>query len=427
MPTVSWALKQTPFKARAWLLFLRRWFSGWSIGILTSILANVLTVDSALGKEWVTSLWATAERILIIRPPLFYLSAAAITALILAYPVEYGLSIYCRKRQWDSDLSKLSKERTGSSIAPFAMATISWGENLTLQLCPDISKGWSIQEAKIAIAQGNYQVGSDYKAEYERFLTVNVREDFVRNNNRVYGLALNPTSFTDSRKVTLLVKQCWYAETRFTNEVISRDAGRKSAAIKAIATDLNSTIPNKLAAHIVVVTDDDKFLATLGSKKKGYASVHGTWSYSIEEGINKDDLEKVRPELRVLHWIRRALAEELAVGEEDCPEDGIKLLAVFLEGHNLNFGVVAIVRLNLDSNALSGRLKAVPRPDTEMLEFKFLCIDDAIRMLAAPSEMLHPTSEYRLFLALCHLLTSQQVARRMQSMPRYIGVRITAI
>lgn len=412
MTNIGWRVRQLPFAIRDGLLFLRRWTSGWSVGVLTAILANILTTEQLLKKDASEALLRTIKAIFVERPPVFFLFAAALLALILSWPGGYLLSKYCRKRRWDYYFSKLLARHADPSIAPFAIGTIVLGKNVSLQLCPNLA-GWRADEVRIEIAKGRLRLGSSDQQLYGAFCRENATQDFVKNDNRVYGLAKNPGSFTDSPTLTLQVRECLYSETRFVNEVLAQDTRASSAIIEKVTTDL-AFVPNKLAAHIVVVTEDKLLLATLASRKKGYAVVHDTWSFSIEEGLIESDIKGQRKD-QLLRWMRRALQEELGIEEDECAKEDVRLLAVFLEGHNLNSGVVAIVHLRLNSLELRRRLGSVPRPDTEAIKIEFFTFDAAIRMLASPTLRLHPTSSYRLFLALCYLLNPAELGRRLQS------------
>lgn len=394
------------FLLRGWLLKRRNTVTSLCIGAIIGVVVNVFTGDNAVSWQFIF------DRMTDRNLPMFYLLIIIIFLMLLVWFGELGLAYYCKSRRWELLLANLARERTGRAIAPFSSSVITWGENLTLQLCPDFQFGWKIDTIKLRWVKGGHEFAllPEDKKRYDTFREDNKTKRWYLNDGVSSRLVKNPVSFTDTPELILEVQKCKYSQVQYTNHCLATDHYRRQEYLQSV---VNGDIPfaNVFVIHAVVITGDNKILATLSSTKKDYFG--GCWSFSIEEQLRAEDLENVDVYRRTVTWMKRALLEELGVTESDYLLDNVRVLSVFIEGHNLNCGLCCVVRLSIESANLSAIISAKPRADTEFTDHKFYTVDDAIELLRHPDIPLHPTSEYRLFLTLCHLLTPPILARKL--------------
>jgi hypothetical protein len=368
---------------------------------------NVFTGDSAVSFQFII------ERMTNPQLPLFYLLLTVVILMLAVWLGERALAYYCKRRRWELLLADFARERTSRSITPFSSSTITWDENLTLQLCPDFQLGWKVDEIELRFVKGRhaFALPRTDQALYNQFREQNKSKRWYQNDMDSCRLAKNPVSFSDSPELILEVQQCKYSQAQYTNHRLAPDHHRKQEAIQSV---LRGDIPfaNVFVIHAVIITDDDQLLGTESSMKKDYFG--GCWSFSIEEQLRVDDMSASDVHQRVGTWMKRALSEELGVAEpDDYITDNVRGLSVFIEGHNLNCGLCCVARLSINAATLSALIGAKPRADYEFTDYRFFSIDEAIEMLRYPTLSLHPTSEYRLFLALSYLLTPPKVARKL--------------
>lgn len=394
------------FRMRASLLGWRNMTTSLCIGIIIGAVVNVFTGDDAANWQLIYGRMADRNR------PLFYLMLTVMLLLVIVWLGEWGLSYYCKRRRWDLLLAEMARVRTGRTIAPFSASVITWGENLTLQSCPDFHLGWKLDAIELRWVKGGhvFTLSTEEHELYEMFREKHKAKRWYQNDGVKARLVNNPISFTDAPALILEVQKCMYSQVQFTNLHIAADQSRRQECLQSV---VKGDIPfaNVLVIHVIVVTSDDLLLATLSSTKKDQFG--GCWSFSFEEQLSPEDLSGSDVHQRTVTWMKRALSEELGLSETDYSLDNARVLSVFIEGHNLNCGLCCVLRLSIDSTTLSSIIAAQPRPDYEFTEHRFYTVNEAVELLRHPNIPLHPTSEYRLFLALCHLLTPPTLARKL--------------
>jgi hypothetical protein len=376
------------------------------MGAVLSAVVNVFTGDEAKTWEFIVARMTDPHR------PLFYFELIVIVSMLLFWFGEWGISSYCNRRRWEVQLAQLARRRTGPAIALFSSSVITWGENLTLQLCPDF-RGWAIDTIELRWIRGGHSfvLPSHDQRQYDTFRENNKTQRWYLNDGASkVRLTKNPISFTDSPELILEVQRCKYSEIQYTNRVLATNHNRRQECLQAVVAG-DIPFANTFVIHAVIITSDELILATLSSNKKDFFG--GCWSFSIEEQLRPDDLAGSDVHNRVLVWMKRSLLEELGVSDPDYAVENLRVLSVFIEGHNLNCGLCCVVSLSIPSATLGAIISAIPRPDTEFTEHKFFPIKDAIELLRVPNIPLHPTSEYRLFLALCYLLDPPRLAGKL--------------
>ncbi len=175
--------------------------------------------------------------------------------------------------------------------------------------------------------------------------------------------------------------------------------------------------------QMVVISRDSQILITKRSDKTEWYKRH--WSCSFEENLSLKDFEDGRQGVEVVrHWAKRALNEELGLGEEAYATQNVRILSVFVESDLsdtaivLNMCLCALVTLEIDRQMLTAILNAMPRKDYEFSEFRFIDYAAMFRELLHPTLVFHPTSRYRMALALVQHYGEANFARRLLADPR---------
>jgi len=395
------------FNVHKWLHKWRSAGTGALIGFLIGIITQITTDLNA------TSFAYLIDRLLKpIGHPLTWLFIISFLGLFLFWIVEPLLTLYVRRKRWEVLLADLTRLRTARSISSFSSSTITWGECLTLQLCHDLERGWNLEGIVMIKTPGAHQFTLAHSDQplYNEFRKANKDKKWYTSDGLSYRLVKNPVSFSDTPNLVLEVQRCLYSQVQYTNNVIASSQPRQHEALKSIIEG-KSNFANTFVIHSVVITSDNFFLATLSSPKKDYFG--NLWSISIEEQLKDDDLV-IETDKRVLHWMKRALSEELGVAETDYFDYNLRALSVFVEGHNLNCGLIIVAHLNITHRELGSIIESKPREDYEFTKYKFLDLKKVIAILRSPvGWQLHPTSEYRMFLTLVHKVGTVNAAKKI--------------
>lgn len=398
---------ETAFRMHRWLLVWRIPATTFAIGVVSSAVVNIFTDTAA--TTFVIIIWRMTDR----NSPLSYLMLFSVLMMIFFWIGERGLSRFCKRCRWDIQLADLVRKRTSDSILKHSGSGITLGENLTMQLCPELHRGWDIDRIQIRWESGTqfYVMSQNEARKYSDFREQNKSKRWYleKNDGISVRLVKNPTSFTDSPELILEVEQCRYSQVQFTNrELATNDSKRNTCIENAISGQLR--FANTFVLHIVVITSDKQILATLSSEKKDYFA--NSWSFSIEEQLRVADIDSANTTAGLVNWVKRALFEELGVTNDSFQLNNIRIISVFLEGHNLNSGLCCVVKLSIDKETLDAAIK-VHRQDVEFVDHNYYSYEQAVKLLRYPDLKMHPTSEYRLFLALSYLLTPPLLAHKL--------------
>ncbi len=220
-------------------------------------------------------------------------------------------------------------------------------------------------------------------------------------------LVQNPISLIDWPKLTLEVQKTKFSVIRYYQERITTIKPRRDAFLEESLRNGVIGFPHSLCMHAVVITKNSRVLVTKRSPKVEYSPK--TWSMSVEEQLSPDDFRSgVRGVVK--RWAQRLLLEELAVPSTDYDIRNLCLLSVFLEVDTMNCSVVAALRINRSSTELNEILEAMPRPDYEFTEWRFLSYRELGEELKTPTLVHHPSSDYRILLAFANRYGAARVA-----------------
>ena len=317
-------------------------------------------------------------------------------ATLVAIPVlNQTVSRLYKRRQYERIFAALVERHKSPSLAPFK--AIGWDGNLTLQSCPTLHRGWLTTEVKVYHNTVRYSIPKEYSQPYQEYFNRYYEEKRFFDDKPKIMLVKNPIAFSDSPTLILETQETLYSQVQFYRENVAVLTSKRDEYIRKAVQELSIDFPHPLCMHLILVTRDDKVLITKRAPKVAYFP--GTWSCSIEEQLSLQDVEE-SPSNVVQRWFERLLKEELGLESETYDKDNLRVLSVFLESEILAVSICAHAVVNLSSKELSHILEGLPRTDYEFLEWDFLSHEELLDELFHPSRPYHPTSGYRMLMAL---------------------------
>lgn len=271
------------------------------------------------------------------------------------------------------------------------------GEAVTLQKCPEIERGWLAADIKIMHSPKKISLPTIYEQDYERYTTEFIAES--GKDNPTIMLSEVPWVGTDNSELTLQTNLSTYILSNFYWDNHSNTENNHKKLLAELFSDGKVTFAHNLCLQLVVVTSDKHICLTLRSNM--VRTDKNTWSCSIEENFTLED--KPSHPGSIARWMQRALKEEmgLLLGSH-YDNDDLKILSVFLESNRMNIALSGFVRLNIDKKQLETHLKVWPRDDDEIVKAKYMTFDEIKKQLFNPTLQYHPTSRYRMLMAILH-------------------------
>ncbi|MBL7208605.1 MAG: hypothetical protein ISS52_00765 [Dehalococcoidia bacterium] len=312
--------------------------------------------------------------------------------------------------QYDVSFARLVERHKSSLVTPYP--GIGWGDALCLQVCPNLREGWPMVHVELHHNDGIwYRLPKAFAGPYEDYFHEHYEEKRFYDDGEKFMLVRNPTAFSDSPTLKLYTRRCRYSEVQYYLENVSTIAGRREPLIEElIKGSLQVHFPHAVCMHTVVVTSDSKVLITRRSPKVAWHP--NLWSCSIEEQLARRDLT-AGPNVTIQEWGKRMLFEELGLGSDAYKVDDLKVLSVFLESDVLNISLCAYAGLRLTSAELDSILGGLPRTDYEFNEWAFLEFTpmELLSEMIRPSRLYHPTSGYRMLMAILHHFGMEELKR----------------
>jgi len=305
-------------------------------------------------------------------------------------------------------------------------------------LCPFIKEGWAAAAVKFSHTEKELPFPDEYASLFDCYLrTLWKKKRFFDDGPKVM-LRQIPWCTSDTPTLMLETQLTRYSHVQFFKDLIVTDAATRMKFLELLrvlteedcdlslrdslvqqsnlfwkkngddVTHLTAQlrqgadqvfVPHALCAHMIVVTSDEKVLITKRSSKTVYFPK--TWSSSFEENMTVADLDGKEP--AALTWMKRGISEELGLAPNTHSDDNIRVLSVFLESDILNISICGFVRLSVDRDTLDQVLRTIPRTDKEFTAWTYLPYTDESliqEILWPPSEYYHPTSRFRMLLAL---------------------------
>lgn len=366
-------------------------------GFLAGRVINEASIDQSL-REVLNAIFLPSGG----RP----LNVISIVALLLFFTPILKNYLLRRKirRRYDVVFADLVQRHKSSIISPYP--GIAWDTSLSLQTSPHLNRGWSVDSVRIQHSTHKFSVPEYLRQAYQEFLRVD-KHNLYSTDSQKFMITANPASFSDNLALLLQTQEVLNSQVQFYKNVVAKSQEDRRAAIHNAVVNNKIDFAHTLSMHIVVVTKDEKVLLTKRSQKVSYYP--GAWSCSIEEQVAEEDIRETS-ERSFIHWARRALYEELGVTDDLYISDNIRVASVFLEADILNIAVCTIIRLDIEWSELDKILWGKPRVDYEFIEWKAVGFSQLIQEIFQPKYDYHPTSAYRMLMALIQQYGEPKVA-----------------
>jgi len=219
-------------------------------------------------------------------------------------------------------------------------------------------------------------------------------------------------------KVYLRVQPVKYSQVLFFKEIFLKDPGVVAKNLKDLADTYDAPFPSILCLHTVIVTQDEKIVVVRRAPTVHYYP--RKYAATVEEQLHpKEDFKAVGTDrnISVEPWVRRALEEEVSlIGDHHFAREDARILSVFLEHTIMNLSLCALVRIKLDASKFTAHLASNLRKDYEFDRTVFFSADEALGEVVSPSLAHHPTSRYRMFMALLHVYGEDWIKTRLVDM-----------
>jgi len=378
-----------------WMLDRSRDFfehqSGWT-GIAVAFLIGMFV--NVFSDPNVNDLQQILNRIFNIHIRLLNVLSWFAVIIILLLPLgRLLLERYSRERSYAIRLAEIYRQKADPSLQLFQRGRITWGLGLTLQSCPDLHRGWSIENIRIQYDSTKYALPPELDKSYKYYLETRFRTKQADDRTRLM-LIEDPRAFSDAPTLVLRIQETKWNHVRFYQESIMKDLNERTRCIEQVLKIRRINFPNSLCLHLVIVTSDGYLLLTQSSPKVDYRP--NLWQCSIGEQLDLSDL-KGPEEKFVLNWVERALWEELGVSTDGFKSENVRVMAVILEGDIVNFALVTLAFLNYTRLELDAIIDKLPRTDYEFQEWDFISWNDIPNQLLKPTRKYHPTTGIRMF------------------------------
>lgn len=381
-------------------------------GVFINILSDA-TVKDVLQLQ--DRMFNTNER------PINILSWVALSVAILLPAGRFLTERYTRSRTYEKRLANLYRNRIDKLLQPFSAGRIGWGLGLTLQSCPDLQGGWSTKEVKIEYNPIEYTFPENIDKAYQQYLVTEFPQMYTEDKTRLM-LIENPVAFSDMKILRLKISKTKWSQFQFYHKWILENPEHRVQDIKRAVNERTINFPNSLCLHLIIMTQDDKFLLTKTSSKKG-GDYHNVWALSIGEQLDiKDFGNFTGNEDVVLNWVERALSEELGISNDDFSSNNVNVMAVNLEGDINNFALATVVVLKYDSLQLDAKMRMPCITDTNEIDrssfegtapWKFMHCNDIPKELVKRTMNYHPSTGIRMFYAGLFKFGAPRLNRRL--------------
>lgn len=388
-----------------WLYQLMSTIQGWFIALLSGFLLGRVTNELSFPYtnllDVLKGLFSTTDR------PLNFMTWLSL-ALLVAIPLTtHILTKLHRRRQYEKIFASLVQRHKDPLISPFNL--IGWNSAMSLQTCPELHWGWQASEVQLYHNTTRFSFPKEYEQSYQEYFDKYYQKKRFFDDGVKIMLTRNPVAFKDSSTLVLETQEGLFSQIQFYCDNIAVLSPKRDELIRKVFDELSVSFPHSLCMHIIIVTRDDKVFIAKRSPKVADTYSPGRWSCSIEEQMSPQDLQE-GSNRGVLKWFERSLDEELGLGSETYNEDNLRILSVFLESNILNISVCAHAVLDISSAELNQIIEGLPRIDYEFTEWKFLTHKELLGELFHPTRSYHPTSGYRMLMALIKRYGEPKVA-----------------
>ncbi len=383
----------------------RQMLTGFPIAFLLGRLVNEMSAPDISLLDGLMGLFSIAER------PANWLSWLALFILILAPIFHNMLKRYYERKKYDKMFASLLRHQRDDSISPYDSLSID--STLSLLVSSELHRGWKMSEGQLRHDTTLFSMPREHVQPYEEYKQRYFDEKRFFDDRHKVMLVRDPKGGSDSPTLVLETQEALYSQVQYYRDNIAAHSALRNSSIHAVMVEGTIDFPHALSMHMVVATKDNKILITERSHKLLYSP--GTWSCSIEEQCTLQDLEGGSKGV-LLRWAKRALSEELGLGDDAYSDDNLRILSVFLESEILNISLCSHVVLNINSGELDTMLHGLPRTDYEFPRWRFLTPDEVLNELFQPTRHYHPTARYRMLLS---LIRHSGEARMIDALKRF--------
>ncbi|MBZ5650429.1 MAG: nucleotide-binding protein [Acidobacteriia bacterium] len=319
-------------------------------------------------------------------------SASSNTVLSPAKPMQDLLTVTAMRQLKNSSLAKYPSFGVDSAM--------------TLVPCPYPDRGWKLSDPQVDLrtTTAQFVFPKDQQEQYLAYKAENYEAKKFVDDRNLLMLTKTPRVFTDAPTLILEVKEVLFSKVLFFREVLLRTVPDLwGNTLDDLMSGKPISFPHGMSMQMVVGTRDGQVLITERSHTTEWYGGH--WSCSMEENLSvKDFAHRPQGAEPVRNWAKRALDEEFGLREGDYSVENVRILSVFVESNPdadvLNICLCAVVLLEMESEALSARLRSKPRKDHEFSDFRLVSYEEMFGELIQPTRKYHPTSRYRMALAL---------------------------
>ena len=378
---------------------IQGWSMGLSSGFFLSRVTNELSLPYTNWLDVLNGLFSITNR-----PTNIFTWLSLI--LLVAVPLGNNmLARYHKKRRYEKIFAFLVQRHKAPSIASFN--TIGWNSVVSLQTCPELHRGWLVSEVQLYHNTARFSLPKEYEQAYREYFNKYYQEKRFFDDGVKIMLTRNPIAFSDTPTLVLETQETLFSQIQFYRDNVAVLTSKRDELIRKVFDELLVLFPHSLCMHVIVVTKDDKVLITKRSPKVIYFP--GTWSCSVEEQLALQDLQESSSRI-VLRWFERLLYEELGLSSETYSRSNLRILSVFVESDILSISLCAHAVLDINSTELDQILRSLPRTDYEFTEWAFLTHKELLKELFHPTKPYHPTSGYRMLMALIKRYGEPRVA-----------------
>lgn len=353
--------------------------------------------------------------------------------LLLASIVMYMYQKVFRRRITRKDIYRMN---TSAQLSDWEKDPhwLSFDKNVEICIAPSLVEphtgaeqaGWKPEECRLHVI-GEFLNAPRLEDNYKEWRATMDPEKLKKDGTK-YVLVNHPTSETDEHFVRLELRETKWSRvqgflygTRNPDQKTGRNFLFQTAdpdwtPARRPRMDLTrSSCPHAMCLHGVVVTRDRKILALQrpGPTRTDYHPF--AWSLSFEEQLAESDLVGSNSEVDVSQWLRRAVRQEVLGKRVDSlfKVEKARVLAIAIEEEIFNPFLVAYAPIECDSSELPDILP-LAADRAEWLRYGFYDLEPPFDALVTAykthkhtdGNALHPTSRYRIYLALTALLPS---------------------
>ncbi len=322
--------------------------------------------------------------------------------------IKYYLGSIRKKWGYDGYIDFLLKEHVNNKFQKHALQGLGWDDQINILNPGDIKRGWKANEINVNNDEQTFTMPNKYAKEYSNYLEAN-KEDFKVDGVKLM-VANNPTEFIDGGVPKLNLMYTKYSQAKFVADYLSNDELISEKVLEDFFKNKEATLPHAFCMHYIIETKElgnnsNNIIATLSHPDKGYN--RDSWSFTFEEQLKIEDIDKNNPKNTLLNLAKRGLQEELGIvnyGKEVIwnPKN-LSFHSIFMEGNFLNVSIFAYLKLEVDSRRVQNIFKKHSEGDNEIQEIDFYPVEKIIELLDDKHEKykgknFHSSSKYRIMM-----------------------------